>query len=273
MNLRNLLFAAVLILPISGGAQEPNPLMSSWPECLDHKGNTPFRLNWISLGPVINSARVDAVQCDPTRPGTWYAGFGSGNLWKTTDHGLTWKPVFEDQPALSIGNFTLAPSNPDIMYASRWENYPGICGKESAVYKTTGGGVTWKRTHTDDLMIYAGLGWYFSDCAVNPKDDEEIYLLGIRMAHSSNGGQNFDLVEGDDDLSAHLFVSEDLGKNWSSITADLPDETVNCIAEDPLYENFLYAGLHRGVFITVDRGKRWSLPGINMAATVISDYE
>ena len=75
----------------------------------------------------------------------------------------------------------------------------------------------------------------------------------------------------DDDLSAHLFVSEDLGKSWNPLTADLPDETVNCIAEDPLNENFLFAGLHRGVFITTNRGKSWSLLGINMAPTVISD--
>jgi hypothetical protein len=74
-----------------------------------------------------------------------------------------------------------------------------------------------------------------------------------------------------DDLSAYLFVSEDLGKSWSSIVADLPSETVNCIAEDPILENFLYAGLHRGVFISVNRGKSWSLLGNNMAATVISD--
>ncbi|TSA31767.1 MAG: hypothetical protein D4R64_17415 [Porphyromonadaceae bacterium] len=711
MKLRYIQLGVVLLISQFSLAQEEiTPLMASWPKYLEHKANTPFRLNWISLGPVINSARVDAVQCDPTRPGTWYAGFGSGNLWKTTDHGLSWKPVFEDQPALSIGDFTLAPSNPDIiylgtgeylkkprnftlpgvgvfrsddggqtwrhlglekswhiakikvhpqkpdiafvavlghlwtpnsdrgiyrtldggkswekvlfvnektgandivispsnpdvLYASMWENYPGICGKESAVYKSTDvgstwqrlsgglpdgdktgrtglavswqnpdkvyafvdnlnrgkdhsaecyktvdGGLTWKRTHPDDLMIYAGIGWYFSDCAINPKDDEEIYLLGIRMAHSNDGGQHFDLVGGDvyhifpspavsfhldqcdiwinplnpdelaagndggfyysynkgkswmhynnlptgefydisadnqvpynvyggvqddasvfgparewnprfadkwkyiwvdawsggdgcytmadpgdpniiysssqnggifrkdmaadrsvfiqpqfprgtnaklnfnfiapyltsryqsnvlyhagnyvfkslnkgdkwelispdiskssnaekistaagalaespmkagllvvgtdkgaawiteddgkswierseglpnryirsivlsrfsqdriylamtgineDDLESHLFVSEDLGKNWTSITADLPDETVNCVAEDPINENFLYAGLHRGVFISVNRGKSWSLLGCNMSATVISD--
>jgi hypothetical protein len=75
----------------------------------------------------------------------------------------------------------------------------------------------------------------------------------------------------DDDLSAHLFVSEDMGRTWSSIAANLPNETVNCIAEDPLNENFLYAGLHRGVYISTNRGVSWSLLGTNMAATVISD--
>jgi hypothetical protein len=75
----------------------------------------------------------------------------------------------------------------------------------------------------------------------------------------------------DDDLSAYLFVSEDLGRSWTSIVADLPSETVNCVAEDPLNENFIYAGLHRGVYLSVNRGAAWSLLGVNMAPTVISD--
>ena len=109
---RSLLTIAVLLLiSLNILAQEAaNPLLASWPQYLEHKANTPFKLKWISLGPVINSARVDAVQCDPSKPGTWYAGFGSGNLWKTTDHGLSWKPIFEDQSALSIGDFTFLTS-------------------------------------------------------------------------------------------------------------------------------------------------------------------
>jgi hypothetical protein len=75
----------------------------------------------------------------------------------------------------------------------------------------------------------------------------------------------------EDDLHHHLFVSEDLGVHWISITDGLPDETVNCMAEDPLNEDFLYAGLHRGVFISTDRGRSWNLLGGNMAPTVISD--
>lgn len=66
-------------------AQEAkSPILDSWEQYLKMKKNSTFDLEWISLGPVINSARVEAVQCDPARPGTWYVAFGSGNLWKTT---------------------------------------------------------------------------------------------------------------------------------------------------------------------------------------------
>jgi hypothetical protein len=75
----------------------------------------------------------------------------------------------------------------------------------------------------------------------------------------------------DDDLGNHLYVSNDYGKTWQSMVANLPDEVAYAILEDPVNEDILYAGLYRGVYISVDRGKRWSLLGPGMAATAISD--
>jgi len=83
------------------------------------KEHTPSTLEWIQLGPTINSARADAVQVDPSKPGTMYVAFGSGNLWKTINNGLTWKPIFENQPVLGIGDIALAPSNSDMPLPTR----------------------------------------------------------------------------------------------------------------------------------------------------------
>jgi len=87
--------------------QPESPLVSSFAEYKQMKESTPFGLEWISLGPVVNSARVEAVQLDPSHPGTMYVAFGSGNLWKTVNNGLTWEAIFEDQPALGIGDIAL----------------------------------------------------------------------------------------------------------------------------------------------------------------------
>ena len=102
--------------------EDRSPLLKSWEQYLKLKESSEFGLKWISLGPTINSARVEAVQFDPTRPGTWYVAFGSGNLWKTTNQGLTWKPIFENQAALGIGDIALAPSNPDIIWLGTGES-------------------------------------------------------------------------------------------------------------------------------------------------------
>lgn len=385
-------------------SQQPSsPLASSFSEYQELKKSTPYRFQWESLGPVLNSARVEAVQVDASEPGTMYAAFGSGNLWKTVDNGLKWKPIFEDQPVLGIGDIALAPSNseviylgtgeslkksrnftmpgngvyrstdggetwkhcglddswhigeiavhstdpdiaivavmghfwstneqrgvyrtvdggktwehvlyvdektgandvvispsdPKIMYASMWENNPGVSGSNSAIYVSTDGGATWKksvkgfpqgaeigriglavshtdplkayalvdnrgkkasaevyrtldggknwkRTHEDDLLINSVL-WYFSDIYVNPQNDEDIYGLGVRMAHSSNGGKDFELVGGD---VYHLFPSD----------ADRLHLDHCELWIDPLNPDHMAVGNDGGLYVTYDKGGSW----------------
>jgi photosystem II stability/assembly factor-like uncharacterized protein len=389
------------------GAQEvKSPLLGSWEQYMRMKKNSTFNLEWISLGPVINSARVEAIQCDPTRPGTWYVAFGSGNLWKTTNHGLTWKPIFENQSALGIGdialapsdpdiiwlgsgeslkkprNFTMpgtgvfrsddggetwrntglpdsyhigevavhpenpdivfvavqghfwstntnrglyrtvdggktwehvlyvnertgandvviAPSDPDVIYVSMWENNPGIYGKESGVYRssdggktwnrlrgglpdgpktgriglavswsnpdkayalvdnlnkenrlyaevyrTLDGGKTWERTHKDELHIFSRIGWYFTDCYVNPRDDDEIFGLGVRVAHSMDGGKTFELIGGD---VFHFFPNQ-----AEVLHLDHCEMWI-----DPENPDHLVLGNDGGLYVSYDKGKSW----------------
>ena len=361
--MKKILFLFLIIcycLTTSGyGQQIQSPLVASFQTYQEMKKNTSYHLDWISLGPTVNSARADVVQLDGTHPGTMYVGFGSGGLWKTVNNGLSWNCIFHDQASLGIGdmelapsdpniiylgtgenlkkprNFTLpgtgmyrskdagktwqhigledswsigeiaihptnpdivmvavlghlwsknknrglyqttnggktwqqvlykddatgandiviAPSKPQIMYASMWEVYPGVSGKNSAVYrsinggknwiicnkgfpsgpmvgriglsvsytnplkayalidnrdnpagqaaelyKTTDGGNTWNKTHQTPFAIFSVIGWYFTDVYVNPKNDDEIYCLGVRLAHSVDGGKTFSLIGGE----------------------------------------------------------------------------
>ena len=88
------LAAALLSLAASSGPETPeNPLLGSWRRYMELKGSSEFGLEWVSVGPVMNGARAACVQGDPSRPGTLYAAFGPGGLWKTTDNGLTCKPI------------------------------------------------------------------------------------------------------------------------------------------------------------------------------------
>ena len=91
--------------------QQPSPLMNSFQAYQKMKETTQFNLNWIALGPTVNSARADVVQVDTANPGTMYVGFGSGGLWKTIDNGLNWNSIFENQASYSIGDFAISPSN------------------------------------------------------------------------------------------------------------------------------------------------------------------
>jgi photosystem II stability/assembly factor-like uncharacterized protein len=390
----------------AGQGQPESPLLESWERYVQLKESSEFRLEWVSIGPVMNGARAACVQGDPSRPGTLYAAFGPGNLWKTTDNGLTWKPIFENQSSLGIGdvalapsrpetiwlgtgvdlkkprNFTMtgtgvfrsddggttwrnlglhdsyhigkievhptnpdiafvavhghywttnpnrglyrtldggltwehvlyvdertgandvviAPANPSVVYATTWENYPGVSGPSSGVwksedggttwhrlggglpdgpktgrigvavsasdpekcyvlvdnlnrdetraaevYRTADGGTTWTRTHTADLFIFPRIGWYFADIYLNPRDDEEVYALGVRIAHSRDGGRTFGLLGGD---VFHLFPN--------------PAETLHLdhceLWIDPGNPDHLAVGNDGGVYTTFNRGKTW----------------
>ncbi|HEY9116960.1 MAG TPA: hypothetical protein VIN11_03985, partial [Roseivirga sp.] len=97
-------FALLVLLNCSLWAQQPeSPLLASFKQYEQKKAETTYGVDWIPIGPTINSARADAIQVDINNPGTMYVAFGSGNLWKTVNNGLTWTPIFENQAALGIG--------------------------------------------------------------------------------------------------------------------------------------------------------------------------
>jgi hypothetical protein len=104
--LRFFLGPAALILPMLVGAQQP---MAFDPASMA----TPLRFRYI--GPVGN--RVASVAGIPGDANTYYAGAASGGIWKTTDAGIHWAPIFDDQSVSSVGAMAVAVSNPNIVWA------------------------------------------------------------------------------------------------------------------------------------------------------------
>ncbi|HEV7858852.1 MAG TPA: hypothetical protein VGO91_09510 [Pyrinomonadaceae bacterium] len=94
-------------------------------------------MQWRSIGPY-RAGRVTAVAGIPGRPAIYYMGTPGGGVWKTTDGGQVWKPIFDEAHVASIGALVLAPSNPDVIYVGTGEQTEG-----DGVYKSTDGGATW----------------------------------------------------------------------------------------------------------------------------------
>ncbi len=386
--------------------QPPSPLEASFQTYSKMKEESKFKVDWISLGPTVNSARADVVQVDASHPGTMYVGFGSGGLWRTINHGVSWNSIFNEQASLGIGdvelapsdpniiylgtgenlkkprNFTLpgtgmyrsndagttwqhigledswsiaeiaihptnpeivfvcvlghlwsknknrglfrsinggktwehvlckddmtganeviiSPSNPEIMYTSLWEVYPGISGKNSGVYtssnggstwglcknglpsgpkigrigltvsstnpakayalidnlnnprdhaaelyKTVDGGLNWTKTHSGPFKIFPGIGWYFTDVYVNPKDDEEVFCLGVRLAHSLDGGKTFSFIGGN--------VTRMTPSLAQGLHLDHCELWIN-----PTNPNHLAVGNDGGLYVSYDKGISW----------------
>jgi photosystem II stability/assembly factor-like uncharacterized protein len=227
-----------------------SPLLDSWEQYLNMKRESEFDLKWISIGPVMNSARVEAVQCDPSRPGIMYVAFGSGNLWKTTNNGLTWRPIFENQSALGIGDIALAPSNPDIIWLGSGESLKkarNFTMPGTGVFRSDDGGETWRNMGLPD-------SYHIGEIAVHPHDPDTVFVAVMGhfwstnpnrgLYRSTNGGKTWEHV---------LYVNERTGANDVVIAASDPD-----IVYASMWENNPgIFGKESGVYKSSDGGKTW----------------
>src|SRR6202034_1796918 len=107
-------------------------------------------LKWRLIGP-FRGGRVVAVAGVPGDSTTFYFGGVNGGVWKTTDAGTVWKPIFDKQPVGSIGAIAVAPSDPKTIYAGTGESdIRSDLSSGNGVYKSTDGGATWTHIGLDD---------------------------------------------------------------------------------------------------------------------------
>ena len=163
-----------------------NPLLESFNDYIRLKRESEYNLEWISIGPVMNSARLEAVQGVPGKPGVFYAAFGSGNLWKTTDNGLSWNPIFENQPVLGIGDIAVSPVDNDIIWLGSGESLKkarNFTMPGAGVYRSVDAGKSWYHLGLDDTYH---IGEIVTD-PVNP-DKALVAAMGHFWSRNNNRG-------------------------------------------------------------------------------------
>src|SRR5436305_11671716 len=126
-------------------------------------------LKWRCIGPFRGGRTVGATGV-PGKPNLFYVGVNNGGVWKTTDAGRVWTPIFDDQPTGSIGCLAVAPSNPDVIYVGSGEGLqrPDLSTGDG-VYVSRDGGKTWTNTGLRD-------GQQISAVIVDPKDDRRAFV-------------------------------------------------------------------------------------------------
>ncbi|HLJ95614.1 MAG TPA: hypothetical protein VKU02_20730, partial [Gemmataceae bacterium] len=110
-------------------------------------------LKFRSIGPAAGG-RVCRVCGIPGDPQVYYAATASGGVWKSTDSGINWKPVFDDQPVSSVGSIAVAASNPNVIYVGTGEaNIRGNVAAGNGIYKSTDAGKTWQQVWKQEGQI------------------------------------------------------------------------------------------------------------------------
>src|SRR5208283_1943673 len=201
-----LLILTVCLLPAQRRPRRPRPEFS-------------FRF----VGPQVGN-RMSAIAGIPGDPSTYYAGAASGGVWKSTDGGNNWNPIFDDQPVQAIGALAVAPSDHTVVWAGTGEAWvirdSDVMG--NGIYKSTDAGKTWKNM---------GLGQTgrIGRILVHPTNADIVYACAVGRG---TGPQQ----------ERGVFRTTDGGNHWDRVLFVNPDTGCSGLSMDPQNPRVLFAG-------------------------------
>ncbi len=188
------------------------------------------------IGPAVMGGRIADIAINPIHSSTWYVAVGSGGLWKTTNSGTTWTPVFDAQASYSIGTVTLDPNNPEVVWVGTGENVSGRhVGWGDGVYKSMDGGATWQQMGLKNSE-------HIGRILIDPRNSDVAYVAAEGPLWSSGGERG-------------VYKTKDGGKTWQLVLELDPDTGVTDAEFDPSNPDVIYAAAYQR------RRKTWALLG------------
>jgi len=210
-------------------------------------------MKWRMIGPHRGGRTVAAVGV-PQQPNVFYIGVNNGGVWRTSDFGRTWMPIFDDQPTGSIGTLAVAPSDPNIIYVGTGEGLqrPDLSVGDG-MFKSTDGGKSWKFLGLSDAQQVGSI-------IIDPKDPNRLFVAVLGHPYGANeqrgvfrstdGGVTWQKVLYKDENTGAIALSFD-PKSSQVIYADLWS------ARQGPWENGAWQGKTSGLFKSVDGGTTW----------------
>ncbi len=228
---------AVLALPVAAHAAQP-----------------PFgMLHYRSIGPAIAGGRAPAVAGSDIDPYVYYAGGAGGGVFKSTDGGASWVPVFDREPVAPIGAIAVSPRNPNDVWVGTGESNPRNTVEEGdGVYHSIDGGKTWRHVGLDATATISAI-------SIDPRNPSHVVVAAL--------GRNF----ADSDARG-IYVTLDGGKTWRHTLYVGPSTGASDLARVPDRPSTLFAGLyqfrrqpwtmtsggpHSGIYRSDDGGLTW----------------
>jgi photosystem II stability/assembly factor-like uncharacterized protein len=260
-SLNSWLFAALAPALIAGSAC---PLLAQ-------SADVASAMHWRSIGP-IRAGRARALAGVPSQPNVFYAGFDNGGVWRSTDYGSTWIPLFDAQPTGSIGAIAVAPSNPNVIYVG---SGAGIIRPDLAtgngVYKSTDAGKTWTHLGLRDSQMIAMID-------VDPNDPNRLFVAALGHPYGPNEERGiFRSTDGGKSFQKVLYKDEYTSANDVRIDASDPNTVYAALwqQQQSFVEGSSFGGASGGVFKSTDGGSTWKqldagLPAVLQANLAIA---
>ena len=209
-------------------------------------------LHFRYIGPEGN--RISAVEGVPGEPEVYYAGAASGGVFKTTDGGTYWEPIFDDEDALSIGWITLAPSDPNVVWVGTGEpNIRSHISMGKGVYRSTDAGKTWSFLGLENTGRVSRI-------QVDPRDPDVAYVAALGNAYGPQPERG-------------IFRTRDGGETWEHVLFVDENTGASDLVMDPNNPRILFAGMWQieintwgrfsggpgsGIWMSRDSGDTWT---------------
>ena len=252
---KNLLFLLVLITaftfsnPVQAKKKKEKPVEKE--KSVIEKAN--IGLKWRSIGPAFASGRIADFAVNPKNHSEYYVAAASGHIWKTTNNGTTWSPVFDNYGAYSIGCLKMDPNNSNVIWAGTGENnHQRALGYGNGVYKTEDGGASWTNMGLKDSRQIGMI-------AIDPRNSDVVYVAAEGSAWGPSDERG-------------LYKTIDGGDNWEKILEISENTGINNVVLDPVDPNIIYAtaeqrrrrsfgkiggGPESGLHVSKDGGISW----------------
>ncbi|HEX2780567.1 MAG TPA: hypothetical protein VHM30_13765 [Gemmatimonadaceae bacterium] len=221
-------------------------------------------MHWRQIGPM-RGGRARAIAGVPGKPIVFYAGYDNGGVWRTTDYGANWVPLFDAQSTGSIGAIAVAPSNPDIIYVG---SGAGIIRPDLAVgngvYKSTDGGKTWTHLGLRDSQMIANID-------VDPANPNRLFVAVLGHPYGPNAERGiFRSTDGGQTFEKVLFRDEYTSANDVRIDPSNPNVVYAALwqQQQMFVEGQSFGGTSGGIFKSVDGGTTWKQLTAGLPAVV-----
>lgn len=210
-------------------------------------------LKYRNIGPH-RAGRTVGISGVVSQPNVFYIGVNNGGVWKTTDYGHTWKPIFDAQKTGSVGDVIVAPSNPNVIYVGSGE---GIQRPDLSIgdglYKSTDAGKTWMRLGLNDAQQIGGL-------SVDPVNENRIFVAALGHPYGPNKERGvYRSLDGGKTLEQVLYIDENTGAVQVMIDPNHPNivfATMWAARQGP-WENGAWNGEASGLYKSTDGGTTW----------------
>ncbi len=210
-------------------------------------------MRWRGIGPH-RASRTKAAAGVPSQPNVFYMGAVNGGVWKTTDYGRTWIPIFDDQPTGSIGAIAVAPSAPEVVYVGSGEGLqrPDLSTGDG-IYKSSDAGRTWTHLGLRD-------GQQIPEIIVDPGNPNRLFVAVLGHPYGPNAERGiFRSTDGGQSFEKVLYKDENTGGSDLLFDPRDPNTLYATLWESRQgpWENGAWNGAGSGFYKSTDGGTTW----------------